>query len=311
MLLLPPLQAGLCLLLLAQAEVLKHTFKNTPCSQFFFKGQEARVGMPNQAARICQRYNNRYHFATLYDRQKRIPVYSAYLYRPKAGVCKRPDWFIEPQVRICFATTVLYSLLTVPRTHHFIHSTKQTAFLFILQLAENKKSLKDMQNEKQTSIDKKKLKESQAVSDDYKTNSNIYDRGHLNPSLHHDDGDSKTATFTLTNIVPQFNQLNQGTWNNYETQTMRDKSQGCKVTYALVGAVPGNQKVGNDRVTVPSHIWAAACCQLKKNKLRSWAAIATNDENETKVTTVGELENTLQKIYNVGVKLFHPECPRN
>uniref|UniRef100_W5NKM2 Uncharacterized protein n=1 Tax=Lepisosteus oculatus TaxID=7918 RepID=W5NKM2_LEPOC len=250
MLLLPPLQAGLCLLLLAQAEVLKHTFKNTPCSQFFFKGQEARVGMPNQAARICQRYNNRYHFATLYDRQKRIPVYSAYLYRPKAGVCKRPDWFIEPQ------------------------------------LAENKKSLKDMQNEKQTSIDKKKLKESQAVSDDYKTNSNIYDRGHLNPSLHHDDGDSKTATFTLTNIVPQFNQLNQGTWNNYETQTMRDKSQGCKVTYALVGAVPGNQKVGNDRVTVPSHIWAAACCQLKKNKLRSWAAIATNDENETKVTTV-------------------------
>uniref|UniRef100_W5NKM1 Uncharacterized protein n=1 Tax=Lepisosteus oculatus TaxID=7918 RepID=W5NKM1_LEPOC len=275
MLLLPPLQAGLCLLLLAQAEVLKHTFKNTPCSQFFFKGQEARVGMPNQAARICQRYNNRYHFATLYDRQKRIPVYSAYLYRPKAGVCKRPDWFIEPQ------------------------------------LAENKKSLKDMQNEKQTSIDKKKLKESQAVSDDYKTNSNIYDRGHLNPSLHHDDGDSKTATFTLTNIVPQFNQLNQGTWNNYETQTMRDKSQGCKVTYALVGAVPGNQKVGNDRVTVPSHIWAAACCQLKKNKLRSWAAIATNDENETKVTTVGELENTLQKIYNVGVKLFHPECPRN
>ncbi|XP_069048027.1 endonuclease domain-containing 1 protein-like [Lepisosteus oculatus] len=275
MLLLPPLQAGLCLLLLAQAEVLKHTFKNTPCSQFFFKGQEARVGMPHQAARICQRYNNRYHFATLYDRQRRIPVYSAYLYRPKAGVCERADWFIEPQ------------------------------------LAENEKSLKDMQDEILTSIDRKKLKESQAVSEDYTTNSSRYDRGHLNPCLHHDDVDSKTATFTLTNIVPQFNQLNQGTWNNYETQTMRDKSQECTVTYALVGAVPGNQKVGNDRVTVPSHIWAAACCQLNENRLRSWAAIATNDENETKVITVGELENTLQKIYNVGVKLFHPECPRN
>lgn len=37
---------------------------------------------------LCQRYNNKYHFATLYDTAMKIPVYSAY----KIEFFLRPDY---------------------------------------------------------------------------------------------------------------------------------------------------------------------------------------------------------------------------
>lgn len=48
---------------------------------------------------ICQRHKNQYHFASLYNRQHRAPLYSAYTLGPADG--KRPDstWMYEPQVR--------------------------------------------------------------------------------------------------------------------------------------------------------------------------------------------------------------------
>ncbi|XP_051869078.1 endonuclease domain-containing 1 protein-like [Pristis pectinata] len=56
-------------------------------------------GMRN-LVRICQRFNNRYHFATLYRTDLRIPVYSAYTYQTPRTMEKtnRPcTWFYEPQ----------------------------------------------------------------------------------------------------------------------------------------------------------------------------------------------------------------------
>ncbi|KAK6467284.1 endonuclease domain-containing 1 protein-like isoform X1 [Huso huso] len=49
------------------------------------------------------------------------------------------------------------------------------------------------------------IKLHQAVNSDYQKNSKIYDRGHLNPNGHHDMPGSRTATYTLTNIVPRQN----------------------------------------------------------------------------------------------------------
>lgn len=47
---------------------------------------------------ICQRYRNQYRFASLYHRQHREPLYSAYILSPADG--KRPNvsWMYEPQV---------------------------------------------------------------------------------------------------------------------------------------------------------------------------------------------------------------------
>lgn len=158
--------------------------------------------------------------------------------------------------------------------------------------------------------EEEKLKDSQAINQDYK-NLVDYNRGHLNPNSHQPDQDSKAATFTLTNIVPQHANLNGGAWNNYEQAIMQNKTRGCTETFAVVGAVPGNNYISGGRINKPGYMWSAACCVIDNNHLRSWAIIARNDENVVYPLTLGELEAKLGEMYNRNrVSLFDSECPR-
>ncbi|XP_061438645.1 endonuclease domain-containing 1 protein-like [Rhineura floridana] len=252
------------------------SFKDA-CPQFFFRETPPSIGLePPCPARICQRYKNQYRFATLYDRDNRIPVYSAYIYNP--GTAKRPStWRVEPQL---------------------IDFTFQP----------------DMETEwtllQEHSAHEEALEGSQAVLRDYK-NLTGFNRGHLNPNSHQPDLDAKASTFTLTNIVPQHINLNGGAWNNYEQSTMASKTEGCKETFAVVGAVPGNNFIAKGRVNKPSHVWSAACCVIDNNHLRSWAIIARNDENVVLTLTLGELERKLAELYNRNdIFLFDSDCPR-
>ncbi|XP_026087286.1 endonuclease domain-containing 1 protein-like [Carassius auratus] len=91
-----------------RSEVVKNF--NT-CSEFFFKRQAPVIpGIldPNSEhpryKKICQRYNftgdgSGYRYATLYDTESRIPVFSAYNYTGK-GDFTRPSipWMIEPKL---------------------------------------------------------------------------------------------------------------------------------------------------------------------------------------------------------------------
>ncbi|XP_053263170.1 endonuclease domain-containing 1 protein-like [Podarcis raffonei] len=258
-----------------RAEVVT-SFEDT-CPQFFFRGTPPSIGLaPPHPARICQRYKNQYRFATLYDRDNRIPVFSAYIYNP--GQAKRPNtWRIEPQ---------LLDLALPPEM-------------------ETEGSLLQERDDMQEA-----LKGSQAVLLDYK-NLTDFNRGHLNPNGHQPDRDAKTSTFTLTNIVPQYIKLNGGAWNHYEQSTMASKTEGCQETFAVVGAVPGESFIAKGRVNKPSHVWSAACCVIDNNHLRSWAIIARNDENAVQTLTLGELEEKLAELYNqIHISLFHSDCPR-
>ncbi|XP_067217772.1 endonuclease domain-containing 1 protein-like [Chanodichthys erythropterus] len=77
------------------------------CSQFFFNKQtpvipgilKNSVSKNNRYKLICQKYNNAYRFATLYDTTNRIPVFSAYKYTEK-GYFKRPnkEWMTESEL---------------------------------------------------------------------------------------------------------------------------------------------------------------------------------------------------------------------
>uniref|UniRef100_A0A9J7ZWC7 Endonuclease domain-containing 1 protein-like n=1 Tax=Cyprinus carpio carpio TaxID=630221 RepID=A0A9J7ZWC7_CYPCA len=85
--------------------------KFNTCSEFFFKGQAPVIpGILNPNSehtrykKICQRYNFTsaslgYRYATLYDTESRIPVFSAYIYTGQ-GDFRRPriPWMIEPQL---------------------------------------------------------------------------------------------------------------------------------------------------------------------------------------------------------------------
>ncbi|NXR55560.1 ENDD1 protein, partial [Hippolais icterina] len=193
------------------------------CPQFFYNRIPPNNALrPPNRAWICQRFRNSYHYATLYDTGRRIPVYSAYIYKPGRGD-RYKSWFVEPQ-------------LIKPNYHKNMDEASSI--------------------ENRYNISPEKIGKSQAINQDYRKLQGL-NRGHLNPSGHQSGDRSKWATFTLTNIVPQDSTLNQGAWNEYETQTMDELTHGCKTTYVITGAVPGKTYIAKKRVNVPSHIWSA------------------------------------------------------
>ncbi|NXN86601.1 ENDD1 protein, partial [Bombycilla garrulus] len=245
------------------------------CDKFFYGATIPNdVLNPQNPAWICQRYSNAYRFATLYDRDRRIPVYSAYIYNP--GSCDRSKWwFVEPQL--------------INPTYGNDMDTEQSIG-------------------NQHKITPQQIGQSQAITQDYKNLQDL-DRGHLSPSGHQNGNNSKWATFTLTNIVPQNSTLNKGAWKDYENQTMAQRTQGCNSTYVIVGAVPGNKYISNKRVNVPSHIWSAACCQTNST-MKTWGVIAENSKNQVQNLTLAQLEARLTQLYRRGnVSLFHSDCP--
>ncbi|NXN26046.1 ENDD1 protein, partial [Nycticryphes semicollaris] len=248
------------------------------CPQFFFWETPPNDALqPNNPAWICQRFNNQYHYATLYDRDLRIPVYSAYRYQP--GNAKKPGhiWMVEPQ-------------LIGPDFPNAMETET------------------DLIRELKVTLEQ--ISHSQAIPDDYKNVKGL-NHGHLNPTSQQPTYSSKKATFTLTNIVPQDETLNNGAWNRYEVKMMIKNTKNCATTYVVVGAVPGNNFIANGRVNIPSHIWSSACCEIGTNERKAWAVIAENDKNEVQVITLGDLENRLTQLYRKGqVSLFHPDCPR-
>ncbi|NXF17864.1 ENDD1 protein, partial [Rhodinocichla rosea] len=250
------------------------------CPQFFYDEIPPNDALnPKNPARICQRFNNSYHYATLYDRDRRIPVYSAYKYEP--GDAKKPPewWMVEPQLI-------------------------------------DKNSLPDMERDwiliEQHNFTLDQIKKSQAVLNEYKGLKDL-DRGHLCPSGHHFSKERKMASFTLTNVVPQDSTLNNHQWNAYELKTMIKMTKGCNTTYVITGAVPGNTYVSDNRINRPSHIWSAACCLFSTQKKKAWGTITENKKNDKKeleVLSLGELEERLTNLYNGTVTLFDKACPR-
>ncbi|NWW75062.1 ENDD1 protein, partial [Climacteris rufus] len=247
------------------------------CPQFFYEETPPNEALePPNPAWICQCYNNEYYFATLYDRNRRIPVYSAYIYQPGSAPTNE-GWLVEPQLID----------LTLP----YFMAEELTVI-------------------DQYGVSFEKLSQSQAVLEDYKNLIGLT-HGHLNPSDHHNTYSSKYPTFTLTNVVPQDEKLNNGAWSRYLSRTMRMKSKDCTTTYVIVGAVPGNNYIAKGRVNKPSHLWSAACCVVDNNYIKAWAVIAENDKNQVQLLTLGELEDTLTELYGKGqVSLFHRDCPR-
>lgn len=77
----------------------------TPCLQFFYRSWPPKglAGTP-----ICQRFINKYRFATLYSRPRRSPWFSAYLYTVPAGKRPSASWKFEPQVRVWIIRVCLY-----------------------------------------------------------------------------------------------------------------------------------------------------------------------------------------------------------
>lgn len=181
--------------------------------------------------------------------------------------------------------------------------------------------------------------ESQAVQKDY-TNSS-YTRGHLNPNQHHNDTVSRRATFTLTNVVPQKAESNQGPWAKLENHVSKILQTYClDEAYIVTGMIPYEKDrwlKDEGRVAIPEYMWSAYCCQnysqnlpeSLKGMFPTFGAIGRNDPNSTqeivpvdphkKKEELGydvlsmplpDLEGYLKERYRMSISVFDQQCSR-
>lgn len=91
-------------------------------------------------------------------------------------------------------------------------------------------------------------------SSDY--NGSGYDRGHLTPSADRDrDAATNSATFLMTNIIPQTPDNNRGVWESLESYSRSLVADG-KELYIIAGGYGTNRSIGRDvKIAVPDRTW--------------------------------------------------------
>ena len=170
-------------------------------------------------------------------------------------------------------------------------------------------------------------------------------RGHMNPSaINSFNKDFMTATFTLTNAVPQFKESNCGPWQEFETKIVDYAKDICGPSggtlYLLTGRsengiipdplnpgkvvqdvpkLPVINKFGSVNLLTPRSVWTAGCCLWTEpgrvlgslwpaRRAQSFAVMSNNQEDKDKLyqtqMSVRELEELLGDQNSAAVNLF-------
>nr|XP_023010517.1 endonuclease domain-containing 1 protein [Maylandia zebra] len=247
--LLQPSIRALFLLLLCSLVVGEIGKDFSHCPNFFYNNTPPQgVSAPGYQP-ICQRYRNQYHFASLYDRQRRVPLFSAYRLSPADGKRPKSVWMYEPQLAFSGAS---------PDMKHF-----------------------------ETPVDQNVI-ESQAVLDDYRNSSFTKGHLNPSLHQKTLDNRKATFTLTNivpqkegSNSGP-WNKLENDVLRDF-------KMFCNGTMYVITGAMPyksGDHWI-NNRVSVPEYMWSAYCCPSFKSDLPNnvkrffptCAAVGRNDPN--------------------------------
>ncbi|XP_034398693.1 endonuclease domain-containing 1 protein-like [Cyclopterus lumpus] len=267
------------------------------CLDFFYnktppKGITAAGYQP-----ICQHYKNQYHFASLYRRQHRSPLYSAYILSPADG--KRPNstWMFEPQLAFSRASAEMQ------RFH--------------------------------TAVDQNVI-ESQAVFEDYR-NSNFtkgHLNPSMHQKTKEDREATFTLTNIVpqragSNSGP-WNVLEKEVLSKFKTFCNGSM-------HVITGAMPYESEPRwiNNRVSAPEYMWSAYCCPSYRSKLPksvkpffpTYAAVGRNDRNsgeeivpvnvkarahvrgyDVRRMSLEALEGILKQKLAMPITLFHGQC---
>ncbi|XP_034546566.1 endonuclease domain-containing 1 protein-like [Notolabrus celidotus] len=198
---------------------------------------------------ICQRYRNQYHFASLYHRQHRAPLYSAYVLSPADGKRPKSTWMYEPQLVFSRAS---------PEMKAFNITMDQNVI------------------------------ESQAVFQDYKNSSFTKGHLNPSMHQKTKQNREATFTLTNivpqkagSNSGP-WSRLESEVLKKF--QTFCNGSM-----YVITGGMPYKSEPHwiNNRVSVPEYMWSAYCCPSysanRTNSMRpffpTYAAVGRNDKN--------------------------------
>ncbi|XP_058258299.1 endonuclease domain-containing 1 protein-like [Hemibagrus wyckioides] len=259
-----------------------NSFKQS-CPNFFIRNpkKSSDIIIPTifngrQYKTICQRWKNEYRFATVYDTERRIPVYSAYTLL-QAGETERCDeWKIEPQ---------LENIEEYKDLKEMIDSPREAGKIF-----------------------------NQAVNSDYIGTG--FTRGHVFPRQFAADQDQSDSTFTLTNIAPQTEDSNGQWARQVEEPMLKEIKQSCKLdqnhlAYIVTGVVPGENWVTIQRdgkeyqegINIPSHAWSAYCCTSKDDikKLIVKTYLAELGIFTLRRPDINKLNKRLTELYNKGI----------
>ncbi|KAI5108655.1 endonuclease domain-containing 1 protein-like, partial [Silurus meridionalis] len=299
-----PLVLLLSIAPLTLTEVVKD-FGRSKCSKFFFRGSNKKsIITPtafkgNQYKQICQHWNKVYRFATLYDTQRRIPVYSAYILtvqKEKMNLSlpennRKEEWKNEPQL-------------------------------------ESSRYNEDMKLITDAEMD---VYYNQAVTRDYaESQENTipgikYTRGHVFPRQYAADQFQADSTFTFTNVAPQ-TQHSNGEWESQVETPMRNNITNLcsrnynNPTYIVTGVVPGNKwirikrKINNvyktiDKgVNIPSYYWTAFCCVHNNVRIsKAYLSLQNQPDGRTYEFTemsVDRLNVQLSRLYEQEFSVF-------
>lgn len=86
-------------------------------------------------------------------------------------------------------------------------------------------------------------------------NNSGYDRGHMTPSADRSNTiENNSATFLMTNILPQTPDNNQGPWADLENDC-RDLVKQGKELYIIAGGYGNKRKIADGKVTPPARTW--------------------------------------------------------
>ncbi|XP_031707431.1 endonuclease domain-containing 1 protein-like [Anarrhichthys ocellatus] len=256
------------------------------CRAFLYMGTPP-TGLEHPSLQfICQRYNKRPRYMTLFNTVDHIPVYSAYTFKRSDGEkCVDVPWMYEPQLSTSSDTEEMQ-----PFPRGYMHMNFEDA---------------------------------QAVLDDY-TNAILYERGTLNPDEHQDDPNDKASTYTLTNVVPMVPDFTNRVWNKQEHVIRKRLNNYCHGTaYVVTGITTSGNMIRREninRIAVPAYLWSAYCCvdydhnapYNERYKFPSFAHYGLNEEenNEVVEISVQKLKEFLKKTTFVdqNFQIFVGDC---
>ncbi|KAG7495612.1 endonuclease domain-containing 1 protein-like [Solea senegalensis] len=196
-----------------EAEVVDDLAK---CSDFFLFGtppeiqgilEDGKILAQNRYKPICQTLDDMRTFVTLYDTANKIPVFSAYRYhRTDPNIC-RPKLKNNPRNKKQRNKKQRNKRKRNKRKRNKRKRNYQWKIEPQLEDIKNNINMKPSHH----------TMRHQAGNSNYSGCGNLgYSRGHLLPSSYGKTKHEKMSTFTLTNIVPQREKFNQGSWQKME-----------------------------------------------------------------------------------------------
>lgn len=103
-------------------------------------------------------------------------------------------------------------------------------------------------------VDGEVLPKYRSTLKDFSSTSKIFDKGHLANAQNAGDDEAMADTMLLSNIVPQVNSFNRGSWKSLESHIAKDVRRG-KTYFVITGTIAsGKNKIGNS-VVVPEYLF--------------------------------------------------------